>query len=91
MLFPFPGAARKLNASNLEFIPLATTGDKTGTVNYSDPMERNPYGSAENPDARRTPTGENYVLAAHIRGKVGLPPSADELEKLKAEGPAGEK
>jgi ABC-2 type transport system permease protein len=83
MLFPFPGAARKLNASTLEFIPLAMTGDRTGTVVYSELFEQSPYGTRLNPDAPRLHTGDNYVLAAHIRGKVPLSP-ADEAETTPA-------
>jgi ABC-2 type transport system permease protein len=77
MLFPFPGAARKLNASNLDFIPLATTGDKTGTVNYSELVEQSPMGTRLNPNAPLLRTRENYVLAAHIRGKVALSPAGE--------------
>jgi ABC-2 type transport system permease protein len=74
MLFPFPGAVRKLNSSNLDFIPLARTGDKTGTVDCSDLLDRGRI----NPNVQRTTTHDNYVLAAHLRGKPSLP--TDELE-----------
>ena len=75
--------ARKLNASTLEFIPLATTGDRTGTVVYSELIEQTPYGTQFNANAPRLHTGDNYVLAAHIRGKVPLSP-ADEAETAAA-------
>ncbi|MDZ7616227.1 MAG: Gldg family protein, partial [Patescibacteria group bacterium] len=72
VLFPFPGALAKLQSSDLEFTPLARTGNKTGNVRFRDlvnmGMFGQPAGLNENP--RRLPTGTNYVLAARIRGKV---------------------
>ena len=52
-------------------MPLAVTGDKTGTVGYRDLMT----GALDNPGRREVPTGDNYVLAAHIRGKVTVSPA----------------
>jgi ABC-2 type transport system permease protein len=69
VLFPFPGAVAKLNVSTLEFVPLARTGMETGTVLYADLM--GPRGGP-NPSRQQVSTGQTYVLAAHIQGKVKL-------------------
>jgi ABC-2 type transport system permease protein len=82
LLFPFPGSLSKLNASELEFTPLARTGEKTGTVRFGDMMQMSPFGprGGLNPARRQTPTNVSYVMAAHIQGKVNLGP-ADEADK----------
>ena len=83
MLFPFPGAAAKLNASTLQFAPLARTGEKTGTVRYADLMQMSPMGPRGlNPDRQRTPTCLGYVLAAHVQGKAQLAPSDEPANAL---------
>lgn len=71
VLFLFPGAVRQLNASELDFESLVTTGHRTGTVEFSEIMQQSfspfmPQGL--NPNRRRLPTRNQYVLAAHIRG-----------------------
>jgi ABC-2 type transport system permease protein len=59
VLFLLPGAIGKLNASKLEFTPLIRTGTETGTIAFSD----------RGPMPALVPTHDEYVLAAHIRGK----------------------
>ncbi len=85
LLFPFPGSLSKLNASDLEFTPLARTGEKTGTVRFGELMQMSPFGprGGLNPNPRRIPTNVSYVMAAHIQGKVKLSP-ADDAEKKDA-------
>ncbi len=72
VLFPFPGALSKLQVSELEFKPLAKTGNKTGSVRFNDLVNMGMFGrpSGLNENPRRVPTGNNYVLAARIRGKL---------------------
>ena len=83
LLFPFPGAVTKLNASNLEFTPLVTTGDKTGIVMFGEMLQMSPFGrpGGLNPNRRQSPRMMNYVLAAQIQGKVPAAPSAEEAVK----------
>jgi ABC-2 type transport system permease protein len=71
VLFPFPGYISKLNVSNFSFTPLVRTGERTGTVVYSDILQSTPFGPRGdlNPDRRHIPTNVSYVLAAHIQGK----------------------
>jgi ABC-2 type transport system permease protein len=79
VLFPFPGFIDKQATSELTFTPLVQTGEKTGTVRYSDLMEMSPYGPrGVNPNRPLNPTGNTYILAAHIQGKVKLPPAIEE-------------
>jgi len=72
LLFPFPGAVTRLQASNLEFTPLVKTGDRTGTVSLGDVFQTGPFGNRmgfnENRPLMRT--ANNYVLAAQIKGKI---------------------
>jgi len=73
LLFPFPGAIMRLQASNLEFIPLVKTGDKsTGTVAFNEVMQSNPFGMRMGFNERRqqVQTNSDYVLAAQIKGKI---------------------
>jgi len=91
VLFPFPGFVAKRYTSELKFTPLAVTGDKTGTERFADLMEMTPYGPRGiNPDRQKTQTNLTYCLAAHIQGKVTLPPPIEEPFKNK-EGKKGEK
>ena len=71
VLVPFPGYISKLNVSNFDFTPLVRTGEKTGTVLFSDIMQMTPMGPRGdlNPERRQIPTAVSYVLAAHIQGK----------------------
>ncbi len=89
LLFPFPGSVSKLNASSLAFVPLASTGEKTGTVRFSEIMQMGPFGprGGLNPNRRQIPTNVSYVLAAHIQGKVQIIEEGDKGE----EGVKGEK
>jgi len=87
LLFPFPGAVSKLNASPLDFVPLARTGDKTGTVRFGELMQMTPFGprGGLNPNRRWIPTSDSYVLAAHIQGTV------EEKSEKGVKGEKGEK
>lgn len=70
VLFLYPGSLRKLNASQLEFTPLATTGRNTGTIQYGDLMNAGRAGQSANLAFARMSTQERYVIAAHIRGTL---------------------
>jgi ABC-2 type transport system permease protein len=97
VLFPFPGAVGKLNASPMKFIPLANTGKKTGVVRVSEVMQMSPFGGRGelNEDRRQMPTFGEYTLAAEIEGKIKPAPLAKPVppadEKDEAKGAAGEK
>ncbi|MBN1396278.1 MAG: Gldg family protein [Pirellulales bacterium] len=94
MLFPFPGYLAESGSADLEFIPLVRTGEQTGTVLFSEIMQMTPFGprGGLNPNRRQIPTGESYVEAARIRGKIALDPPAepekpDAAEEAKAAEP----
>ncbi len=72
MLFLFPGSLRRQNVSELEFEALVMTGQETGTVAFSEILEQSIFGMGGglNPARHQVPTRQEYVLAAHIRGKL---------------------
>ncbi len=73
VLFLFPGAVKGLNSSQLKFTRLVTTSNKTGTVPADQIMQRSFMGPPQmNPDLPmlEKPTGDTYIVAAQIRGKV---------------------
>ena len=92
VLFPFPGAVARLNASTMKFSPIAITGKKTGTVRVADVMQMSPLGGRGelNEDRRQMPTFSEYILAVEIKGKITpVPPAkpvppADEKDAKKA-------
>jgi ABC-2 type transport system permease protein len=86
LLFPFPGAFSKLNASNFELTALVRTGEKSsGTVRFSEIMEMSPFGpmGGLNANRRQVPGNLSYILAAHVRGKLPAEPKADDAKKDK--------
>jgi ABC-2 type transport system permease protein len=73
VLFLFPGSIQGLNSSSLTFTPLVVTGNRTGTIRYDQLMQRNFMGQPQmNPEIPllEKPTGEPYIVAAQIRGKL---------------------
>jgi ABC-2 type transport system permease protein len=83
ILFPFPGAANKLNASPMKFTPLAVTGQQTGIVAMSEVLQMTPWGPRGlNENRRLMPTFAEYVLAAEIEGKIkhSAPPAEEQVE-----------
>ena len=87
LLFPFPGSISRLPSSStdFEFITLVRTGTKTGTIPADRIMTPSMPFFRPMPDPRREMyaerTGDEYVLAVHIRGKGeekdgGTPPEA---------------
>ncbi len=73
VLFLFPGSVTGLNSSDLKFKQLATTNNKTGTILADQIMQRSFMGPPQmNPDIPllEKPTGDTYVMAARITGKV---------------------
>ena len=91
LLFLFTGSVSPLNASQLKFRALVTTGSKTGVVPQNRLWSRGFFGGGNiNPARVRDyeQTATNYVLAAHIQGKYkDANQMADEEPKA---GPGGE-
>jgi ABC-2 type transport system permease protein len=85
VLLPFPGSMAKLNTSDLSFTPLLRTSDKSGTVLYSDMMQMSPFGQPGglNPDRRRMIGSTDYILAAHIQGRLKSNPADDKGKDAK--------
>ena len=89
VLFPFPGAVAKLNASPMKFAPLAITGKNTGTVRAAEVMQMSPFGGRGelNEDRRPMPTFSQYILAAEIEGKITPRQPAEGKDAKKAGEP----
>jgi ABC-2 type transport system permease protein len=73
MLLLFPGAIRQKSASDMKFEPLVMTGEETGEVAVDEIIERSMFGQRGgglNQNRYQRPTRNEYVLAAHIQGKL---------------------
>ncbi len=91
LLFPFPGSIQGVSTSPLKFTPLVTaTYKEIGVVPYDQIITRDFFGSRLNPNLAYVEqlTGERYVIAARITGKLkadNLPMSdktADDDEEM---------
>jgi ABC-2 type transport system permease protein len=91
VLFLFPGSMTALNSSNLKFTRLVTTNNETGTIRHDQLMEQSFMGPPRmNPDMPllEKPTGDAYILAASIRGKLpaeNIPMSDKEAQPAQGE------
>ena len=70
VLFPFPGFIRKTQTTEMEVVPLVTTGTNSGYVKLGEVFQSTLFGQSLNPYRPRDIEGKEYVLAAHITGKV---------------------
>lgn len=72
LLFVFPGAVRRREASDLTFTPLISTSDNTGVVAAKEILTPSFFGQGGqlNTQRRQKPTHELYVLACRIQGKL---------------------
>jgi len=77
IVMPFPGSFTRSPAAakTLKFDPLIRTGEEnTGTVAFDDILTRGPFGQQMlNPQRRKLPTDNSYILAAHIHGETEAP------------------
>jgi ABC-2 type transport system permease protein len=78
LLFPYPGSVAGLHSSSLKFTPLVAANGETGLVPYDQIFERTIFGARMNPNLPylERPTGDRYVLAARVTGKL----KSDNLE-----------
>jgi ABC-2 type transport system permease protein len=85
LFFPAPGYIEKRNSSELKdrsFVPLVRTSANSGTVRLSEMILRTPFGATLNPYRRQVPgQGTEYVLAAHITGRLPGPRPPEEQPK----------
>lgn len=71
VLLLYTGSMKHLNSSDMKFEPLLQTGNETAEVALSDLQSPSPFGGGGlNPNPRRKPTRDYYILAAHITGKL---------------------
>jgi ABC-2 type transport system permease protein len=78
LFFPAPGYIEERHTSELKdrvFTPLVRTSVNSGTIRLSEMILRTPFGAMLNPYRRQVPKGKEFVLAAHITGRLpGRPP-----------------
>jgi ABC-2 type transport system permease protein len=89
VLFLFPGSVSGLNSSELKFTSLVTTSNNTGTIRHDQLIMPSFMGQQQmNPDIPllERPTGESYVLAAQIRGKLKAAGDADAIPETPIPG-----
>lgn len=73
----FAGSIEPAPNATTHFTPLVSTGKLTGTVAFSEMIQRNMLGGGGlNPNRRFRSTKESYVLAAAIRGQAAPPPGS---------------
>jgi ABC-2 type transport system permease protein len=95
LAFPGPGYIEQRNTSDLDdrkFVPLVHTGVNSGTVRVRDMFSRTMFGNELNPDRERAYVPGHrteYVLAAHITGRLKAKPAVDPKTGKPAEKPAG--
>ena len=73
VLLPYPGTFKGLSSSPLRFTPLLAAGGETGVVPANQILERSFMGPPRlNPNIglAEKPTGDRYILAARITGKL---------------------
>ncbi|MBD3402173.1 ABC transporter [candidate division GN15 bacterium] len=75
----YPGNLFTAIDSPFEFTELLRTGRISGKTQFSQLVQRSFFGLQLNRNVRRQPTGESYVLAAHVRGAS----AAGEPEEMK--------
>ena len=68
LLFLYPGGIRNLGARDLEFTPLARTGDRTGTMTFADLRQNQRDPRLLNFLRSQRFSQKRYVIGARIRG-----------------------
>ncbi|MBU0984223.1 MAG: Gldg family protein [candidate division Zixibacteria bacterium] len=67
----YGGYIFKSTAKPYQFDPLIRTGRLSGVLDWTQLVQRGFFGLQLNRNPRRTPTGESYILAAHVQGSEG--------------------
>jgi ABC-2 type transport system permease protein len=82
----FPGLLRaRTSGSGPEFIPLVRSGDRGGTLLWSDIYQQSFMGASMTQRRRYIPSGEGYTLAARITGQAPADAEPAEASKKDAE------
>lgn len=70
LVFLFPGYLQKPASSSYEFTPLVNSGEQSGSLNYSQLVQRSFFGTQlVNPRFGRRPNSLDYTVAAHVQGQ----------------------
>lgn len=65
----YPGSIRRASGTDYEFQSLLQSGYVSGTLNYSQMVQRSFFGTQLVPPRTRVPNSADYTLAAHIKGE----------------------
>ncbi|MBN1211728.1 MAG: Gldg family protein [candidate division Zixibacteria bacterium] len=68
MVLLYPGYLFKTATRDFSFQALLRTGYLSGVLNWENIVQRSFFGLTLNRNPRRLPTGESYILAAHVKG-----------------------
>lgn len=71
VVFLYAGALSPRRDSGVEFVPLMTTGPKSGTLRWSQLVQRTLFGTVLVQDLPRKADPETHALAAHVRRDGG--------------------
>ncbi len=71
LVFLFPGYVQSAAGSSFEFTPLIKTGEQSGSLNYSQLVNKSFFGTslADSRFLRRRANSLDYTLAAHVKGE----------------------
>lgn len=83
VVFIYPGYLFNAIDSPLEFVPLLRSGRISGKSHFSQLVQRGFFGMQLNRNVRRVASGESYILAAHVRGTLSVPDSANSGVQLR--------
>jgi len=81
-VFLFPGYMQKAASSTFEFTPLIKTSEQSGSVAYSQLVNKSFFGisMADSRFLRRRPNTLDYTIAAHVKGEKTAPDSSSAPE-----------
>lgn len=82
----YPGYLQSAAGSPFKFDPLLRTGRVSGLLGWSSLIQQSFFGMTMNRNPRRQPTGESYILAAHVHGSApvdsSIAPTSRELNAI---------
>ena len=87
LLFLFSGSVRESGDTTLRVVPLLRTGTSSGSLRWRQIMQQGFLGMSFRENRPHLPTGEQYILAARVCGKLPAtaPDDSDAAEDDKAE------
>ncbi|MFQ5650627.1 MAG: Gldg family protein [bacterium] len=83
LVFLFPGFLKKSASANFTFTPLIKTGEQSGSLNYSQLVQRSFFGTQlVSPRFGRRPNSLDYTVAAHVQREITPEDSTETPRKV---------